>query len=419
VRRSGAVVRVGIRRELRSIQNARVSVFRANLSGERLSIVEPHSAPTDSTPDHPAPAPAPPPAHGATSTIRKVAFLPSDRTGKNPYQLRLCGELQRLGLKVAHLYPTPFFGFRMFREGFPDVLHLHWIHPMAIAPGRVKSYFKTLMFVLQLVMLRALRVRVVWTAHNMGNHEKLHADIDRLATRWSAKLCNRVIAHCGRAAGQIAGAFDVRQPGKIVVIPHGNYDGCYPTDQTPAQCRQHLNLPARGIVFTFFGNIRAYKGVLDLIDAFKQLDAPDAHLVIAGKVADDSEIEVIRQRIGGESSRIVFHPGFVSDNAVQYYLKSSDVMVYPYRDILTSGAVLLGMSFGRACVAPKIGCIAETLDDAGGILYAPGASALLNAMGQAYARREELETMGQHNLEKARLWSWDRVAAQTLDAYMP
>jgi beta-1,4-mannosyltransferase len=95
------------------------------------------------------------------------------------------------------------------------------------------------------------------------------------------------------------------------------------------------------------------------------------------------------------------------------------VMVYPYRDILTSGAVLLGMSFGRACVAPKIGCIAETLDDAGGILYAPGASALLNAMGQAYARREELETMGQHNLEKARLWSWDRVAAQTLDAYMP
>jgi len=52
-------------------------------------------------------------------------------------------------------------------------------------------------------------------------------------------------------------------------------------------------------------------------------------------------------------------------------MNACDVVVFPYQEILTSGAVILAMSFGRACVAPRLGCIQDVLDDKGAFIYEP------------------------------------------------
>ncbi|WP_242482112.1 glycosyltransferase, partial [Trichormus variabilis] len=71
--------------------------------------------------------------------------------------------------------------------------------------------------------------------------------------------------------------------------------------------------------------------------------------------------DMLLQKIDNEPN-IKFIPGFVPSEKLQIYLNACDVVVFPYRDILTSGAVMLAMSFGRACIAPRKGCIAEVLD---------------------------------------------------------
>ena len=61
--------------------------------------------------------------------------------------------------------------------------------------------------------------------------------------------------------------------------------------------------------------------------------------------------------------------GFVPDDELQVYLRAADVVATPFLEILTSGSVLLAMSFERAVIAPRRGCVAETVGDDGGILY--------------------------------------------------
>ena len=61
--------------------------------------------------------------------------------------------------------------------------------------------------------------------------------------------------------------------------------------------------------------------------------------------------------------------GFVPDEELQVYLRAADVVACPFLEIFTSGSVLLAMSFERAVIAPRRGCVTETLDEAGGILY--------------------------------------------------
>ncbi|MBW4665693.1 MAG: glycosyltransferase [Chroococcus sp. CMT-3BRIN-NPC107] len=140
-------------------------------------------------------------------------------------------------------------------------------------------------------------------------------------------------------------------------------------------------------------------------------------LVIAGNSIDDNLTDVIKQEIQ-EVSNIKFIPGFVPDDRIQVYMNACDAVIFPYQDILTSGAVLLAMSFGRACIALNKGCIGETLDDLGAFLYEPNDDKnLLTAINQAIQKQANLLTMGEHNRQKVEQWNWNYVAKKTLQVY--
>jgi glycosyltransferase involved in cell wall biosynthesis len=78
--------------------------------------------------------------------------------------------------------------------------------------------------------------------------------------------------------------------------------------------------------------------------------------------------------------------------------------------------VLLAMSFGRAVIAPRRGCVAETVDERGAVLYdADDPDGLPGALRQAMGA--DLEAMGRHNAERLPAFDWSRVAEATLDTY--
>jgi glycosyltransferase involved in cell wall biosynthesis len=108
-------------------------------------------------------------------------------------------------------------------------------------------------------------------------------------------------------------------------------------------------------------------------------------------------------------------PEKVDDARIQYFMNASDAVVLPYRRSLTSGAAVLAMSFARPCIAPRIGCFGEMLDERGAFLYRRGG--LRDAMEEAMRRRDELPAMGEYNRARAAAWSWDAIAARTLAVY--
>jgi glycosyltransferase involved in cell wall biosynthesis len=92
------------------------------------------------------------------------------------------------------------------------------------------------------------------------------------------------------------------------------------------------------------------------------------------------------------------------------------VVATPFLEIFTSGSVLLAMSFERAVIAPRRGCVVDTLDDGGSVLYdVDDPQGLEGAL--RVAMDADLEAMGRHNGARIELFDWSRVAEATRDAY--
>ena len=349
---------------------------------------------------------------------QKVIFMPQDQTDPHPYQKQLSVELSSLGVDFSSLGFKSIFLFDVLNQKI-DTLHLHWLHAYLVKSTLIKSLGSTFIFLSQLFILRLLGIKIVWTVHNLKNHESRSLFLDWFGTACVARLSHTIIAHCECAKKDIINHFQLKKSEKVLVIPHGNFSNYYENSISRLDARKHLNIDDSEFVILFLGLIRSYKGIPELLDAFEQLKEDNVRLLIAGKLYSE-ELALIRllEEKNTQNIQISFIPGYISDNEIQIYMNAADVVVFPYRSILTSGAVLLAMSFSRACIAPRIGCIGEVLDDQGSFLYDPDAEmGLLNCLQKAIQNHSKLEKMGQHNFQLAEKFNWTHIAKMTSEVY--
>ena len=342
-----------------------------------------------------------------------VAFVPI--WPNNPYHLELATALRALGVRVA--YPESLKSlYADWRAGLAlDVVHLHALPRFEWTPG---PSARCALFYHRLTQLQRAGVRVIWTVHDLQNHEARQRGIEDFLARTFSHRVNALIVH-GASAGTILRATwgeDIAD--RLHVIPHGNYIHSYPNQISRTEARASFGFAPANLVFSFLGLIRPYKGVVPMVEAFRSCNDPDIRLLIAGKPLDNVIEKEIRLAIQ-EDSRIQFRPGYVAPEDIQVYLNASDVFVLPYQRILTSGAAVLGMSFGKACIAPRAGCVTDMLTEGAGALFFDPAvrDDLKRVIHQAVACRERLSEMGLYNLRCARDWDWDRIARATASVY--
>lgn len=348
-----------------------------------------------------------------------VLFLP-DYSEANAYQRELAVGLEALGVQVradrtrSHRVAPVIEA--LWRHGRPDIIHVHWTEPY-IAGGSRVSRVKARRTLLELRLARRAGIRVVWTAHDLFRHDRHEDPTERAFMRSLFELADAVIVHCQAAADGLSEALGVAasERRKVTVIPHGHYRGAYPDTITRSEARKRLGLPEGARVVVFAGWVRAYKGVLELLDAFHRIEAPEARLVIAGEAVDGAYAARLTAMARGDD-RVTLKLGFVPDDELQVYLRAADVVATPFLEIFTSGSVLLAMSFERAVIAPRRGCVVETLGEDGGILYdADDPQGLEEALRVALTA--DVETMGRRAAERLESFDWARVAAATRSLY--
>ena len=292
----------------------------------------------------------------------------------NPYQTLLADALRAQGVRVTlgdgpTRHPVAPVLLAWMRAGMPRVVHLHWMHRYLKAI-RGRRRFAARRTLWELRILRRLGVRIVWTLHNIGDHDRHRDKLEMVFHRQLVELCDAVICHCAATRRLAIEAYGLRPEvqDRLHVVPHGNYLGWYPDTIGRAEARAALGLGSSERVFLFLGQIRRYKGVEDLLQVFRQLDAPDARLVVAGRADRDRTGERIALA-AAEDPRVTVALGEVPDDRMQVYLRAADASVLPYKDVLTSGTAILAMTFGQPVVAPAIGCLPESLGSDGTILY--------------------------------------------------
>ncbi|WP_433826545.1 glycosyltransferase family 4 protein [Actinoplanes sp. CA-015351] len=277
---------------------------------------------------------------------------------------------------------------RFLRSYRPDVLVLQWW------TGAVLHSYLVLA-----LAARSLGIRVVVEFHEVQDTgEARYAWAARYVRRCIQPLLERtdgVIVHSRFDLDSLGAAYGVDgKPAEIAL--HGPFDHHEVARRpgTPGVCR-----------LLFFGTIRPYKGLEDLIEVFAGL-GPGYHLTVVGETWEgwtqpgemivDSPVR----------DRITFVNRYVADAEVNDFFAAADVVVLPYRRSSASGPLHIAMSHGVPVVVTAVGGLVEAATDYSGTVFVPPASPAELARGIARAAG----LCGRRHADPS---SWDR----TVDAY--
>jgi len=346
-----------------------------------------------------------------------VLIIPFDH--ENPYHTLLASSLRKQNISIIEgkLY-TLFSLIKNVRlQKNINLIQIEWSHPFFIQKDKYKTIIKSILFILDIIILRIMGIKIVWRVHNKYNHEGLHKRLDIFISRTLVHFSDLLLVECKKGEEIIIDLFKIQNENKVKIIPMGNYEGSYENTITKQEARNILNVGHDEFVFLFLGNIREYKGVSDLIDAFNNVqNGNNVRLIVAGKPYDQKMESELQEKIRF-SNKITANLEFIPDQDVQKYFNASDFAVYPYKDILSSGAILLALTFHKPIIAPKMGCIPDILDEQGSILYDPGEeNELLKALNKAIS--SDLNPMSGHNSNLAEKYDWDKIAEKTSNEYI-
>ena len=145
------------------------------------------------------------------------------------------------------------------------------------------------------------------------------------------------------------------------IAPHGPYD--HLSDLGSGSC----SAPDDGVVrLLFFGLIRPYKGLEDLIRAFDALSADEAgryHLSVVGETWEDWTLPAELIVASPHSDRIAFVNRYVSDAEAAAFYAAADAVVLPYRRGSASGPLQIAMSHGLHVLLYSVGGLVEAVRD--------------------------------------------------------
>ena len=351
---------------------------------------------------------------GIASGLRVAVFPSSAQSRANPILDLMEEPLKRRGVVFVNPGSDYLSGKWLLRNRKSvDVLHFHWTQYHYLGASRRESWSRMLRFNAKLILARLLGYRVVWTMHNTLPHERPYPEVDWISRLCTAHTAHSVIVHCEEGRRQLWQRFRRRR--QVVIAYHGNYVQAYPNTISRLEARRLLGVDLSCLVFLFFGAVRPYKGLEDLIAAFRDLLESHLRLLIVGRPYSEDYGAALVSAVQGDH-RIMMMPEFVSDSEVQVYFNAADAVVLPFTHVLTSGSAMLALSFGKPVIAPAIGCLPEIVTRDVGILYDPAqADGLRTALRQCL--NLDLEHMGRKAWDKARQYDWDTVADRTLEAY--
>lgn len=319
---------------------------------------------------------------------QRVIFWP-DYSRANPYQRLLyraaqdrCeimgGDIEAALLAIREVGPG---------ESSQVTFHLHWLNKVlehAVTLGEASDRAQA--FLSRLREFKFCGGRLVWTIHNTLSHDLPFPQVERGLAREIALLADAVHIHSAGSLPEIEAVFPVPHD-KLHVRRHGAYLDTYPDFTERPRARRELGLSADDEVILFLGQIRPYKGLGTLISAFARMahHRPRLRLVLAGSGTVDT---ILADLDPGLRDRVHVFNRYIDDMEIQLFTHAADVMVLPYQNILTSGSLLLALSFGLPSILPSYGMIREVLktDSSGlgdcGLHYAPGAGddALVDAL---------------------------------------
>jgi glycosyltransferase involved in cell wall biosynthesis len=271
----------------------------------------------------------------------------------------------------------------------PDILVFTWWNP----------FFGFIVRIIASAFKRRSEKPVVIIAENVISHEGRWIDV--LLTKIALQTADRFLVLSKVVEEGIKKLYPQK---KVFRSSLPIYD-CYQTPMklTQQQAQQQLGLAGKNVLL-FFGYIRKYKGLMNLIEALPLIhkQVSNIHLLVVGEFYDNpqSYLDAI-QRLNIDNNITIINE-YVANEAVHLYFTAANLAVLPYNEATQSGILSIAYGFAKPVVITDVGGLAELVDDGKtGFIVPPND---IRKLADAVIRyfKENREQDFSHNIEMKR-----------------
>lgn len=270
------------------------------------------------------------------------------------------------------------------------------------------------------VVLALCKVRgkkIVITVHNVLPHEnsRMNKFLNGIVLRWG----DRFIVHSHRNVGELHAIYHIPEE-RVAMIPLGTLTNYRDEVVSQERAREHLDLPQHGKIILFPGNIREYKGLDVLLEAMPRIrdQCESVILMIAGLPWKNWGVyeEQISQYFLDDNVRLFLH--YIPSNELKYYYYASDLVVLPYKEFMSqSGVGSLALVFEKPLIVTDVGGLPDFVKDTRSVVRPNDPGALAERITMVLQDDALKRRLAQDSKELAEVFSWDRIAMETLKLY--
>ncbi|MBU4174676.1 MAG: glycosyltransferase [Actinobacteria bacterium] len=280
----------------------------------------------------------------------------------------------------------------------PRLVIFSWVNPaLALHFRYISGYIKH----------RLPRCRIVFWCHNVVQHE--HRSLGKLLSRIAFGRADHFMVTGRELEREL---LSLMQGVAVSVVPLPILD-VFPSTPFRAEARSGLGLTEEDRVVLYFGFVRPYKGLINLLGAIPEAvrRIPSLRLLVVGEFWEEMEQYSREIERSGIDRYVTVVDSYVPNEDVPRYFNSADLVVLPYTSASASGIVKIAYAFGKPVITTTVGALPESVDDGRtGYLVPPGdPSAIARAIIEFFEQGRAGE-FGRNVEEYRRRFSWERFS---------
>jgi glycosyltransferase involved in cell wall biosynthesis len=283
------------------------------------------------------------------------------RVGADIAELELPPAVERCDGLDWYWVPSLARAVRFLRRHRPEALVLQWW------TGTVLHTYAALA-----AAARALGIPVVIEFHEAVDTGEdrvplARAYVNAVAPRLFASA-DAYVVHSAFDRDLVSDRFGLDR-GRVRVIPHAAYEHYRAIESAAIR-----EAPADAANLLYFGVIRPYKGLEDLVRAFSALPRHEAErlwLTVVGETWEGWTLPGELIAASPHRDRITFVNRYVTDEEADGYFRGADVVCLPYHRSSQSGPLHMAFGYGLPVVLTAVGGLVEAAGEYAGAVLVP------------------------------------------------
>ncbi len=275
------------------------------------------------------------------------------------------------------------------------------------------SFWTIPFFCIIKLIKRGSEAKVLFICHNVKEHES--SSINQICTGLILRMGDYHVVHSKEEYDNLKKIV----PGSIVIQGfHPTYEDLQGGKYSKESAREKLGV--RGRVLLFFGFIRPYKGLINLLTAMPEVLetlGPDVVLMVVGECWEDEQLYSDKIEELGIKEHVLRVNKYVPNEQISLYFSAADLVVIPYSSATGSGILQVAFGCEKPVVATRVGALADdVVDGETGYLVAPDDPKGLAMAIAEFFIEEKSKPFSLNIRQTSDRFSWDRMVDLIIDS---